>query len=237
MNQDVRLSRQQRAEAIGRLVVSVRASQTAVDILDEAFCEFLGINRTDLRCLDVVDRHGELTAGELAREVGLTTGAVTAMVDRLESAQLLQRRNDPADRRKVLIELTSGAQMLVADLYGQLAHATLPHIDALSDDNLLTLIAFFEASRRVNLEIAETVKARPTKKKASLRYRIEQAKGLKEDAKRLAKTLKADMKEMVYGGHGSVVIIVGGRRWEQDESGHWVEMSDEKSRQKPLDGA
>jgi len=186
--------------------------------MDEAFCDFLGINRTDGRCLDVIDRSGRLTAGELAREVGLTTGAVTALVDRLEVAGLLQRKNDPSDRRKVLIELTPEAKQLAADIYGQLAHATAPYIDALSDGDLLTLISFFDASRRVNLQLARTVEERAPKRKATLRYRIEQVKALKQDAKGLFKTLKSDMRELV-----SIVVVTGDTRWEQDESGHWVE--------------
>lgn len=222
MNQDIQLSRKQRAEAISHLVDSLRASQTATDILDEAFCDFLGINRTDGRCLDVVDRRGEVTAGELAHEVGLTTGAVTAMVDRLAAANLLQRKSDPDDRRKVLIELTPEAQKLADDIYGEMAHATAPYIDSLSDRDLLTLVAFFDTSRRVNLELARAVKERTGKRKASLRYRIEQAKALKEDAKQLFKTLRADMKGMV-----SVVIVTGGSRWEQDEHGQWVEVRNE----------
>jgi DNA-binding MarR family transcriptional regulator len=223
MDQDIKLSREQRAEAIGQFVDSLRAAQTASDMMDEAFCDFLGINRSDGRCLDVVDRFGELTAGELAREIGLTTGAVTAMVDRLEAAELLQRKSDLNDRRKVLIELTPEAKKLAADIYGHMAHATAPLIDALSDSDLLTLIAFFDASRRVNLELATKVRERAGGRKASLRYRIEQAKGLKADAKELFKSIKSDMKNLV-----SIVIVSGGSRWEQDEAGHWVEVPDDR---------
>lgn len=205
------------------MVDSIRASQTASDMMDEALCDFLGINRTDGRCLDVIDRNGQLTAGELAREVGLTTGAVTALVDRLEVAGLVQRKNDPNDRRKVLIELTPQAEKLAADIYGQMAHATAPYIDALSDGDLLTLISFFDASRRVNLELARTVRERAPKRRASLRHRLEQAKALKQDAKDLFKSLKSDMRELV-----SIVVVTGDTRWEQDETGRWVEVPDEE---------
>lgn len=192
-------------------------------MMDEAFCDFLGINRTDGRCIDVVERRGQLTAGELAREVGLTTGAVTAMVDRLEAAELLQRKADPGDRRKVVIELTPEARKLASDIYGPLAQATAPFIDGLSDSDLLTLIAFFDASRRVNVELAQTVRDRATKRKVSVRYRIEQAKALKDDAKKLFKTLKADMRDLV-----SIVVITGDTRWEHDEHGQWVEVPREE---------
>ena len=224
MNQDNQLSREQREQAIARLKGAIRAAQNASDIMDEAFTDFLGINRTDGRCLDVVDRHGQVTAGELASEVGLTTGAVTAMVDRLELAGLLERRRDKTDRRKVLIQLTSEARTLTKEVYGEMARATAPYVETLSDHDLLTIIAFLETGRRVNLELAEAVRGRTGKRKASLRYRIEQARALKNDAKALFKTMKKELKEMV-----SVVVITGDSHWEQDESGRWIEVKNENT--------
>lgn len=218
MNQEIRLSREQRGAAIAQMVDALRASQTASDMMDEAFCDFLGINRTDGRCLDVIDRFGELTAGKLAAEVGLTTGAVTAMVDRLETADLVHRKSDPEDRRKVLIEMTPGAKQITNEIYGQMAHATGPYIERLSDGDLLTLISFFEASRRVNLELAETVRKRTDRRRIPLRQRIEQAKELKNDAKHLLDVMKREIKDWV-----KVDFLVGESRWVQDENGRWIE--------------
>ncbi|RUQ02095.1 MarR family transcriptional regulator [Microbacterium sp. HSID17254] len=62
-----------------------------------------GLNATDLYALNLLDLIGEVTAGELARRTGLTTGAVTKLVDRLASAGLVSRRPDPQDRRRVRI--------------------------------------------------------------------------------------------------------------------------------------
>lgn len=218
MNQDIKLSREQREAAIDKMVDALRASQTASDMMDEAFCDFLGINRTDGRCLDVIDRFGELTAGKLAKEVGLTTGAVTAMIDRLETAGLVQRKRDADDRRKVLIEMTPGAKQVTMEIYGQMAHAVGPYIQQLSDSDLLTLISFFEASRRVNLELVETVRRRTDRRRIPLRERIEQAKELKNDAKSLLDVMKKEIKDWV-----KVDFLTGGSRWVQDEDGHWVE--------------
>lgn len=218
MNQEVRLSREQRAAAKRRLEEAVRGAQTATDLMDQAFADFLGINRTDGRVIDIVDQHGQLTAGDLAREIGLTTGAVTAVVDRLEKAGLLHRKTDPGDRRKVVVELTSEAKRLAAEVYGPLARAAAPYIDALSDQDILTVIRFLEASRQVNQELARTVRARTPTRKVPLRYRLEQAKALKTDAKTLLKTIKSDVKELASG-----VIDLSGSTWEQDEDGRWVE--------------
>lgn len=218
MSQEIRLSREQRMAAIDQMVDAMRASQTASDMMDEAFCDFLGINRTDGRCLDVVDRLGELTAGRLASEMGLTTGAVTAVVDRLETAGLLRRKRDADDRRKVLIEMTPEAKQIGIEIYGQMARATAPFISELSDGDLFTLISFFDASRRVNLELAETVRNRTDKRKIPLRQRMNQARELKSDAKTLFDLMRREVKDWV-----KVDFLIGDTRWVQDESGHWVE--------------
>jgi DNA-binding MarR family transcriptional regulator len=83
-----------------------RAYQTSNDNFDQAIADHLGMNRTDMRCIDLIDQAGGMTAGELARAAGLTTGAVTAVVDRLERAGMARRVADPSDRRRVRIETT-----------------------------------------------------------------------------------------------------------------------------------
>jgi DNA-binding MarR family transcriptional regulator len=100
------MSRQTKDELIDELTFEVRAAQSAVDQMDDAAARALGINRTDGRCLDVIDREGPVAAGRLAEASGLTTAAVTAVIDRLEKAGYARRVADPNDRRRVLVELT-----------------------------------------------------------------------------------------------------------------------------------
>lgn len=219
MNQDIHLSREQRMAAIAQMIDAMRAAQTAADMMDEAFCDFLGINRTDGRCLDVISRLGSVTAGQLASELGITTGAVTAMVDRLETAGLVVRRRDTEDRRKVLIDLTPDAEQVGMEIFGQMAEATAPYIEQLSDRDLLTLMSFFQASRQINLEVTETVRNRTDKRKVPLRQRVDEAKKLKNDAKSLYQTIKREVKDWV-----KVEFVVGDSQWVRDENGEWVEI-------------
>jgi DNA-binding MarR family transcriptional regulator len=88
-----------------RLGGELRGYLGAADRFDEAVALRLGLSRTEMRCLDLVDRAGTITAGSLAEESGLSTGAVTFLVDRLERAGVATRRRDTEDRRKVFIEL------------------------------------------------------------------------------------------------------------------------------------
>ena len=100
------MSRETKASLIGELIAAYRANSNQDNAFDALAAERLGISRTDLHCLDIVENRGGLTAGELARASGLTTGAVTAVVDRLERAGLARRVRDESDRRKVNVEVT-----------------------------------------------------------------------------------------------------------------------------------
>jgi DNA-binding MarR family transcriptional regulator len=89
------------------LVVSeFRASGNQDDAFDNLAAARLGISRTDLHCLNEIENTGGLTAGQLAAASGLTTGAVTGVIDRLERAGFARRRPDPNDRRRVMVEVT-----------------------------------------------------------------------------------------------------------------------------------
>jgi DNA-binding MarR family transcriptional regulator len=108
-----------RDELIQSLFAEVRAAQVATDALDQAMADHLGVNRTDMRALDVLDqRDGALTAGELAEAMHLTTGAVTSVLDRLEKAGWARRVRDPDDRRRVLVELTPKLKRVGERVYG-----------------------------------------------------------------------------------------------------------------------
>jgi DNA-binding MarR family transcriptional regulator len=113
------LSRDSRREAIIEAGGKVfRAYQTSNDNFDQAVADRVGMNRTDMRCIDLIDQAGGMTAGELARAAGLTTGAVTAVVDRLERAGMARRVADPTDRRRVRIEVTPKLWELTEPLMG-----------------------------------------------------------------------------------------------------------------------
>jgi DNA-binding MarR family transcriptional regulator len=103
------------------LAEAVRAHQRAVDAVDEAAAEALGVNRTDLRCLDLLMAAGELSPGALSTGLGLTTGSVTAVVDRLERQGYVTRSPSPADRRKVVIVPTDLVREKAMALYSPLA--------------------------------------------------------------------------------------------------------------------
>lgn len=91
-----------------------RELSTAVVLFHQAVAERAGLSATDVKCLDVLDRMGPLTAGQLAELVGLTGGAITAMVDRLEASGYVQRERDPTDRRRVFIKAAQDQERTTA---------------------------------------------------------------------------------------------------------------------------
>ena len=100
------MSRDSKKELISQLIAAYRANTSQESAFDALAAENLGVSLTDLRCLDLVQASGGMTAGELATASGLTTGAVTAVIDRLERAGFVRRLRDDSDRRKVNVEVT-----------------------------------------------------------------------------------------------------------------------------------
>ncbi len=134
-----------RNKLIFELIDAIRASQRATDLVDETAANYLGINRTDARALDVIEQYGPITAGKLAKELRLSTGAVTTLVDRLERAGYARRVRDAGDRRRVLVEATPALRRLAAKVYGTPAEAVRA-FDGYTDKDLELLIRFLRGS-------------------------------------------------------------------------------------------
>jgi DNA-binding MarR family transcriptional regulator len=152
-----------------------RQSQSSTDLFDERVSEFLGINRTDGRCLDIIGRHGKVSAGQLSIEAGLTTGAVTAVIDRLESSGYVQRVRDPVDRRKIWVECTPHAIELTEIIFGVYDIIGPIMMGRFSAEQLAGILAFLRIGTRVNDELAAGLREN-TKPGAALSERIAQAR-------------------------------------------------------------
>jgi DNA-binding MarR family transcriptional regulator len=108
-------------DLVGEVIARYRAATNRDVAFDKLAAARLGVSVTDLHCLNIVEsRHG-LTAGELAVESGLTTGAVTAVVDRLERAGYARRVRGEQDRRKVKVEVTEAFYSRAGEIWGPVA--------------------------------------------------------------------------------------------------------------------
>jgi DNA-binding MarR family transcriptional regulator len=135
-----------------------RAYQTSNDNFDQAIADRVGMNRTDMRCLDLVDQAGGMTAGELARAAGLTTGAVTAVIDRLERAGMARRVADAADRRRVRIEVTPKLWEVTGALMGPFIAESSSILDDYSTEELERFAEFL--SRVIEVQSRHTQRIR-----------------------------------------------------------------------------
>jgi DNA-binding MarR family transcriptional regulator len=108
-------------QLIEDLITAFRVSGNQDSAFENLAADRLGVNRTDLHCLNAIENAGGLTAGELAAEVGLTSGAVTGVVDRLERAGFARRVPDSADRRRIKVEVTSEFYARAKRIWGPLA--------------------------------------------------------------------------------------------------------------------
>ena len=97
------MTNSKKADLKKRALAAVREYGVHLTLFRNAVSEWAGLNVTDMECLRLLFLKGIATPSELARHTGLTSGATTAMLDRLEKAGLIERRPNPDDRRGTLI--------------------------------------------------------------------------------------------------------------------------------------
>lgn len=127
----------------------LREEQDTVQAFDEAAAQLLAVNLTDLRCLGLLERKGPMAASELAQESGLTTGSVTALIDRLERAEYVRRVRDDRDRRRVFVELTERAVEAFGAIWGPLGRDGSELVSRYSAEELQVVIGYLRASREL----------------------------------------------------------------------------------------
>jgi DNA-binding MarR family transcriptional regulator len=151
----------EREQLYAELSDEVRANQRATDMVDELLAGLMGVNRTDARCMDILDQHGSMSAGDLAQASRLTTGAITAVIDRLERAGLARRVPDPSDRRRVLLEPTEKAFEVARELMVEpMRRLYTPMAESYSDDDLRLILDFTRRSRELQERHAEWLRER-----------------------------------------------------------------------------
>jgi DNA-binding MarR family transcriptional regulator len=159
------VSRQSRAKLEAALIDEVRGWQTDQDMFDDVAATYAGLNRTDMRCVDILQREGAMTAGQLGARARLSSGAVTAVVDKLERLDFVRRIRDTVDRRRVMIEASPDLLERGDPIFGPLAKQGQALVDRYTDAEIETVIRFLRENRallashtdRVHRLIAERV--------------------------------------------------------------------------------
>jgi DNA-binding MarR family transcriptional regulator len=148
-----------RAALMEELEHAVRRSSAQGVIFGQTVAGRVGISSSDLECLDFLNLEGRVTAGRLAEVTGLTTGAITGVVDRLEKAGLVRRERDGHDRRKVFIATVPENVAKVGRFYQHMRLMILKDWETLSDADLRLLLRFMTQGYKTMLAATEELKA------------------------------------------------------------------------------
>jgi DNA-binding MarR family transcriptional regulator len=148
-----------RAALLTELEHAVRKSSALGVIFGQTVASRVGISSSDLECLDFLNIEGRVTAGRLAELTGLTTGAITGVVDRLEKAGLVRRERDEEDRRKVFIAIVPENVARVGRFYEHLQRGMLELWETYSDAELKLMLRFMTQGYETMLAATEELKA------------------------------------------------------------------------------
>ncbi len=159
--------RKSRKDLIAALNLAMREVSGLGVLYSEAVAERLGINATDLECLDHIVIKGPLAAGALAQATGLTTGAITGVIDRLERAGFAKREHDAQDRRKVLVRAAPAGLKRILPLFAPMERHAMAALSALSEEELTKFLGLLgrtsEAGRAAMAELRDMAKPRERK--------------------------------------------------------------------------
>ena len=159
-----------RGELMAALNRALRNVSGQAVLHSEAMAERLGINSTDLECLDIIILQGPVSAGELARASGLTSGAITGVIDRLHRAGLAKREYDPQDRRKVLVRVPPAVLQRILPIGEPMGRAAQAILSGYDDQQLALILDFLVRSHESAVAVttkmrAETAASRKAKAK------------------------------------------------------------------------
>lgn len=143
------MAESRKEELVEQLITNAANYGISIVLFRHMVGEVLGVNVTDMACLSLILLKGIATPSELARYTGLTSGATTVMLDRLERAQLIERRPNPQDRRGRLIVLTSERNDEIGAMYAAGRAAIMKKISSYSESELELLADYFGTQVRI----------------------------------------------------------------------------------------
>jgi predicted transcriptional regulator len=140
----------ERAELAAAFGAAIRRTGALMQLMGQAAADRIGINATDLNCLNILSFSGHMTAGELARATGLTTASMTGVIDRLAEAGYVTRERDPHDRRRVVVQIVLDRALKdVATIFLPMVRDWQQMAGQYSDDQLRLIVDFYRQMEEV----------------------------------------------------------------------------------------
>jgi len=152
-------NRRESLEKVARVAAKIPALQDATTEVDSAAAAALGVNLTDLHCLAILTRREPAAPSALAAELRLTRGAMTAVLDRLARAKLVERCGDPEDRRGILVVVTAAAKRRVQEIWNPIEEEGTAVLLGYSQSDLRVIEGFLDRARSLQVKHAERIRA------------------------------------------------------------------------------
>jgi DNA-binding MarR family transcriptional regulator len=146
------VSKPSRLELLRQIDEMLRKVSAQSVLISDLVAGLVGLNSTDLECLDLLLLAGPTTAGKLGEHTGLTSGATTAVIDRLERAGFVHRRRDRDDRRRVLVEIVSSSLERITPFYATLQHRVTELNRRFSDRDLAAVVDYMTGALAAGAE-------------------------------------------------------------------------------------
>jgi DNA-binding MarR family transcriptional regulator len=142
--------------------LAVRKTGSLTNLMSQAAADRVGLNSTDLNCLNILSFSGSMTAGELAKATGLTTASITGVVDRLEAAGFVSRERDAADRRRVVVTISlEKAVAQVASQFAPMVADWQELASTYSDEDLRLIVEFYGRMEQIIRKHLSRLRERP----------------------------------------------------------------------------
>ena len=146
---------------IEELMREMRLMSSFDSLFSQAVAERVGMHQTDIETMDLLNTLGPMTAGELSERTGLTSGATTRLIDRLERVGYVRRCADEADRRCVIIEPVHENLEKLGALFQPMADGMAELWSKLDDDELDVIIEFVRRNNALASELNARLRAQP----------------------------------------------------------------------------
>jgi len=166
------LASTRRAQLIKDIVVAIQDEQSQNAFLSNAIAERLGVTSNELEVLGTLVARGPLSAGDLARRTGLTSGAVTRLIDRLVERGSVRRLADPADRRRVLVQITPAAVRACEPFYEPIAREGTKLLEERTEKELEVVLDYLRVGYEFTKRHTERVEAMPDRELPKRRVNI-----------------------------------------------------------------
>jgi DNA-binding MarR family transcriptional regulator len=147
---------EQRAQLFAQLYMLGETSSTETALFHQAAAARYGLGITDMKTLGVLMQEGAMTAGQIAKRLSVTTGAVTSLIDRLERRNLVIRGPDPTDRRKVIVSVNAQTLASGENVYRSIGEAFARLYATYTTEELEFLVRYFRS--QIELTKQETAK-------------------------------------------------------------------------------